>query len=172
MRPTDHAEDGLIALHLLRHAHAGDPAKWEGDDADRPLSEKGRRQAKDLGGLLAVIDEPPDLFITSPKRRSVETAEVVAKAMRNRVKVVVDDRLAAPLDAEVINSILDAAGPAYRPCLVGHDPDFSELLGELIGTYTIPMRKAALARIDFAGDDVAAGHGTLRYLLPPELVAG
>ena len=46
----------MIALHLLRHAHAGDPAKWESDDADRPLSEKGRRQAKDLGGLLALID--------------------------------------------------------------------------------------------------------------------
>ena len=162
----------MIALHLLRHGHAGDPAKWDGDDAARPLSEKGRRQAKDLGGLLAVIDEPPDLFITSPKVRSTQTAEIVAKAMRNRVKVVVDDRLGGPLQPEMLNAILDDAGPAYRPCLVGHDPDFSELLGSLIGTSAIPMRKAALARIDFPGDDVAAGKGTLRYLLPPELVPG
>jgi phosphohistidine phosphatase SixA len=162
----------MIALHLLRHAHAGDPAKWDGDDAARPLSEKGRRQAKDLGGLLAVIDEPPDLFITSPKVRSVQTAEIVAKALRNRVKVVVDERLGGPLEPETINEILEAAGAAYRPCLVGHDPDFSELLGELIGTSAIPMRKASLARIDFPGDDVAVGRGTLRYLLPPELVPG
>lgn len=162
----------MIALHLLRHAHAGDPAKWEGDDAARPLSEKGRRQAKDLGGLLAVIDEPPDLFITSPKVRSTQTAEIVAKALRNRVKVVVDDRLGGPLEPAMLNVILDDAGPAYRPCLVGHDPDFSDLLGQLIGTYPIPMRKASLARIDFPGDDVDAGKGTLRYLLPPELVTG
>ena len=162
----------MIALHLLRHAHAGDPARWEGDDAARPLSEKGRRQAKDLGGLLAVIDEPPDLFITSPKLRSVQTAEMVAKAMRNRVKVVVDERLAGALDPVTVNTILDAAGNAFRPCIVGHDPDFSELLGEFIGTAPIPMRKAALARIDFAGDDVAVGQGTLRFLLPPELVTG
>jgi phosphohistidine phosphatase SixA len=162
----------MIALHLLRHAHAGDPAKWDGDDAARPLSEKGRRQAKDLGGLLAVIDEPPDLFITSPKVRAVQTADIVAKAMRNRVKVVVDDRLAGVLDPVTVNAILDAAGNAFRPCIVGHDPDFSQLLGEFIGTAPIPMRKAALARIDFAGDDVADGQGTLRYLLPPELVAG
>lgn len=162
----------MIALHLLRHAHAGDPAKWDGDDAARPLSEKGRRQAKDLGGLLAVIDEPPDLFITSPKVRAVQTAEIVAKAMRNRVKVVVDDRLAGALDPVTVNAILDAAGNAFRPCIVGHDPDFSELLGEFIGTAPIPMRKGALARIDFAGDDVADGQGTLRYLLPPELVTG
>ncbi len=162
----------MIALHLLRHAHAGDPAKWDGDDGERPLSEKGRRQARDLGGLLAVIDEAPDLFITSPKVRAVQTAEIVAKAMRNRVKVVVDERLAGALDTVAVNAILDAAGPAYRPCLVGHDPDFSELLGEFIGTAPIPMRKAALARIDFVGDDVTLGQGTLRYLLPPELVPG
>jgi phosphohistidine phosphatase len=162
----------MIALHLLRHAHAGDPAKWDGDDAARPLSEKGRRQARDLGGLLAVIDEPPDLLITSPKVRAVQTAELLAKAMRGRVKVVEDERLAGALDPATLNAILDAAGPAYRPCIVGHDPDFSELLGEFIGTAPIPMRKAALARIDFAGDEVAAGQGTLRYLLPPELVPG
>lgn len=162
----------MIALHLLRHAHAGDPAKWEGDDAARPLSERGRRQAKDLGGLLALIDEPPDLFITSPRLRSLQTADIVAKAMRGRVKVVEDQRLAGALDPATLTAILEDAGPAYRPCLVGHDPDFSELLGELIGTYAIPMRKAALARIDFPGDEVAAGKGTLRYLLPPELVAG
>jgi len=162
----------MIALHLLRHAHAGDPAKWDGDDAARPLSEKGRRQAKDLGGLLAVIDEPPDLFITSPKVRAVQTAEIVAKAMRNRVKVVVDERLAGALDPVTVNAILDTAGNAFRPCIVGHDPDFSELLGEFIGTAPIPMRKASLARIDFVGDDVTLGQGTLRYLLPPELVPG
>jgi hypothetical protein len=34
------------------------------------------------------------------------------------------------------------------------------------------MRKASLARIDFVGDDVTLGQGTLRYLLPPELVPG
>jgi phosphohistidine phosphatase len=162
----------MIALHLLRHAHAGDPARWEGDDASRPLSEKGRRQARDLGGLLAVIDEPPDLFITSPKVRAAQTAEIVAKALRNRVTVVTDERLGGALDPALVTAIIVDAGPALRPCLVGHDPDFSELLGELVGTGPIPMRKAALARIDFAGSEVAAGRGILRYLLPPELVAG
>jgi phosphohistidine phosphatase len=162
----------MIALHLLRHAHAGDPAKWDGDDASRPLSEKGRRQAKDLGGLLAVIDEPPDLFISSPKLRAVQTAEIVAKALRNRVNLVQDERLAGALDPALLNEILVAAGPAYRPCVVGHDPDFSGLLGELIGTDSIPMRKGALARIDFAGGEIAAGRGTLRFLLPPEVVPG
>jgi len=45
-----------MELYLLRHAHAGDPAKWSGDDGDRPISAKGRGQAERLGRLLAAIE--------------------------------------------------------------------------------------------------------------------
>jgi phosphohistidine phosphatase SixA len=158
----------MIALHLLRHAHAGDPARWHGDDDVRPLSGKGRAQCEQLARLLARVDEAPDLFITSPRTRALETAEIVASALK--AEVVVDRRLAGPLDAGIVTDILLAAGPAERPCIVGHDPDFSELLGELVGAGEITMRKGALARVDFATRDVAAGLGTLRYLIPPELL--
>jgi phosphohistidine phosphatase SixA len=160
----------VTALHLLRHAHAGDPARWHGDDDVRPLSEKGHRQAEQMARLLDRVDEAPDLFITSPLARARETAEIVAGALK--VEVVVDPRLGEPLDVDILADILLAAGPAERPCIVGHDPDFSELLGELIGTGAIPMRKGALARVDFAGPLPASGRGTLRYLVPPELLAG
>ena len=160
----------MTALHLLRHAHAGDPARWHGDDDVRPLSEKGHRQAEQLARLLDRVDEAPDLFITSPLTRARETAEIVAGALK--VGVVVDPRLGEPLDVDILADILLAAGPAERPCIVGHDPDFSELLGELVGTGAIPMRKGSLARVDFAGADIAVGRGTLRYLVPPELLTG
>jgi phosphohistidine phosphatase len=157
-----------IALHLLRHSHAGDPARWRGDDDARPLSEKGRRQAEQLAKLLARTDEAPDLFITSPRVRARETAEIVAGALK--AEVVVDDRLGGPLDPDLVTDILLAAGAAERPCIVGHDPDFSELLEDLVGGAPIPMRKGAFARVDFAGPDVVAGRGTLRYLIPPEML--
>ena len=158
----------MIALHLLRHAHAGDPAKWGGDDDVRPLSERGRAQAVRLGKLLAASGDAPDLFVTSPRLRASQTADLVAKEVG--AKVVVDERLAGPLDPDVVDAVVRAAGDAKRPCLVGHDPDFSALLGELVGLDVIPMRKGTIARVDFTGEAVAAGRGTLRYLLPPELL--
>ena len=158
----------MIALHLLRHAHAGDPTRWTGDDDVRPLSPKGRQQAERLGRWLARVEEAPDLFITSPRVRAARTAEIVAEALG--VPVVVDDRLAGPLDPRTVTDVLAAAGRAERPCLVGHDPDFSELLGELLGVGAIPMRKGALARVDLPGPDVEAAHGLLRYLIPPEML--
>jgi len=158
----------VTALHLLRHAHAGDPMKWDAPDDTRPLSEKGRRQAARLGALLAALDDAPDVLITSPKVRAAETAEIVAGATGTRV--VVDDRLAGGLDLRLVEAILvDSAPDAERPCIVGHDPDFSGLLGDLLGTAPIMMRKGAIARVDVSRP-IAHGHGILRWLLPPELV--
>lgn len=158
----------MTVLFLLRHAHAGNPQRWTGDDAERPLSDRGRGQAERLGRLLAAVDDAPDQFITSPRVRAHETARIVAAAVG--APVVVDDRLAGPFDASVVEDILLAAGPAERPCLVGHDPTFSELLGELLGLPDLPMRKGAIARVDLPGRDAPAGRGVLRFLLPPELL--
>jgi phosphohistidine phosphatase len=174
MRRSDRAcswhDRRVIGLHLLRHAHAGDPERWHGDDAERPLSEKGRRQAERLGRLLAASDDAPDLFITSPKVRARETAEIVAGALK--VPVVVDRRLGGGLDLSTLSEILTAHADGERPCVVGHDPDFSELLGALLGLATVPMRKGAIARVDVSGRALVAGRGQLRYLLPPEVVPG
>lgn len=160
----------MIAVHLLRHAHAGDPERWTDDDSLRPLSEKGRRQCERLGRLLAGLDEAPDLFITSPKVRAAQTAELVAEALA--APVVVDKRLGAAFDIAVLEDILLAHADAERPCLVGHDPDFSEVLGDLVGAAMVPMRKGAIARVDVQTRDLAPGRGVLRYLLPPDVVAG
>ena len=67
-----------MELYLLRHAHAGDPADWDGPDDARPLSEKGERQADRLGRYLARLGFAPDAIITSPKVRAARTAEIVA----------------------------------------------------------------------------------------------
>jgi len=158
----------VTTLYLLRHAHAGDAEAWSGDDDLRPLSEKGRRQASRLGVALARWSEAPDLLITSPRVRARETAELVGAALR--ADVVEDQRLARPLDAHAAADIV-AAHPATRPCLVGHDPDLSSLLGELIGVGDVPMRKGALARVDF-DDGIRPARGSIRLLLPPEILTG
>ena len=155
-----------IELGILRHADAGDPYAWQGDDVDRPLSKKGRRQAERLGTYLASIGYVPDVFITSPKVRARETAELVADALGTTVAI--DDRLAIGFGIGELGAILSAAGMPSRPVIVGHDPEFSALLSDLCGGVDIPMRKGAFARVDL--DIVAEGGGTLRWLVPPDLL--
>lgn len=157
-----------IQLHLLRHAHAGDPMKWNGPDDARPLSEKGRLQAERLGLFLANAGFQPDAIISSPMLRALETARLVATPLEMLVRV--DQALAGPLSLESVEALLSAAGDPIRPVLVGHDPDFSELAAALAGVAELPVRKGALVRIDLVRP-IKAGEGLLRWLLPPELLA-
>jgi phosphohistidine phosphatase SixA len=63
---------------LVRHAFAGDSSDWVGDDALRPLDERGRRQAAGLVELLA--DHEIDRIVSSPYLRCVQTVEPLARA--------------------------------------------------------------------------------------------
>jgi phosphohistidine phosphatase len=157
-----------IELHLLRHAHAGEPAGWTGSDDDRPLSAKGEGQAQRLGRFLAELAFEPDAIITSPKVRAARTAEIVAAALGREVRQ--DDRLAGGFDLVTIEAMLFDAGEPVKPVLVGHDPDFSELVATLCATANVPMRKGAFARID-ASRPLSPGAGTLRWLVSPDLLA-
>lgn len=153
-----------MILHLLRHADAGDPEAWQGPDAARPLSDKGRKQSKRLGEHLARIEFPAEAFITSPKLRAAETAEIVAAHLK--AKVTVDARLAGPFEIEDLEAILRDAGDHERAVVVGHDPDFSEVLSGMCASQ-LTMRKGALARIEIERP-LRAGAGELRWLIPPD----
>lgn len=155
----------ILRLHLLRHADATH-RDWTGPDAERPLTEKGRRQAERLGRHLASVGFTADAILSSPLVRARETAEIVASALGGEVRI--EDRLASGVTPAAVEAIVADAGRPGRVVLVGHDPDFSELVQELTDARA-PMKKGALARIDLPGP-VAAGTGVLRWLLPPDLV--
>lgn len=156
-----------IQLCLLRHAHAGDPMKWHGEDDVRPLTEKGRAQSERLGRLLASSGFHPDEILSSPKTRALETATLVAAALGLEVKIA--DDLGRPLDLSTLDRLLHSAGDPARPLLVGHDPDFSTLASELAGVAYLPIRKAAIIRIDVVRP-LLAGQGTIRWLVTPDLL--
>ena len=157
-----------MELHLLRHAHAGDPDAWGGPDAARPLSPRGREQAEALAAHLASIGFMTDVILTSPKVRARETADIVADRFGWTVEI--EERLVGgEADVDTIEAILSDAGNPDRALLVGHDPEFSDILADLIGTDTVPMRKGAMARIE-VDRPVEPGGGTLRWLLPPDAV--
>jgi len=157
----------MTQLYLLRHADAGDPVAWDGPDDRRPLSDKGQKQADRLGRFLAAMGFRPDALLSSPKPRAEQTAAIVGRHLD--IPVTVDDRLGDALGLVELEGILRAAGDPDRAVIVGHDPDFTDLVDALCATSRVPMRKGALARID-VGRPLEPGDGTLRWLVPPDLL--
>ena len=159
-----------LALYFVRHADAGVPLTWMGDDAGRPLSKKGRRQARRLGRHLDALGVNVDLLLTSPKVRAADTATLVGKAIG--AKATIDPALASGFDAAELRAVITAADAAVSSVMfVGHDPDLSDLLSWLVGAH-VGLRNGALARVDLATRAITPGDVDLRWLLAPDALGG
>jgi 8-oxo-(d)GTP phosphatase len=116
---------GPPLLLVVRHASAGDRDTWEGDDAERPLDDEGRRQAEELVRTLdpyAVTQ-----ILSSPFVRCVQTVEPLARA--RGLEVETTDVLADGAGTDGVRRLLEelAGSPAV---LCGHGGEIEELFGK------------------------------------------
>ncbi|HEV3378538.1 MAG TPA: histidine phosphatase family protein [Thermoleophilaceae bacterium] len=124
-------------LWLLRHGDAEDGSP----DSERPLTDKGRQQARAAGAALKALGLEVDACLTSPKVRAVETARLACEPLG--VEPQLEPKLSGgPFDAEAL-----AAGLGDEVLLVGHDPDFSMAVHSLTGAQ-VRMKKGGLAGIE------------------------
>lgn|SRR5512134_169976 len=125
-------------IWLLRH---GDAEAGEGKpDAERELTDKGRRQARDAGKALAALGVKLDCCLSSPKVRSRDSAGLACEALG--VEVELDDRLAGG-DFDP----LELAAGRGEVMLVGHEPDFSGAIALVTGS-RVKMKKGGIAALD------------------------
>jgi phosphohistidine phosphatase len=158
-----------MKLYFLRHGLAGDRGEWQGDDAKRPLTTEGKDKMKRAAVMIRKLGIKPDLIITSPLVRALQTAEVVAKELDLKDALLTDARLSPGFDVLKLIDVIRAHPKANAIIFVGHEPDFSATVGKLIGGGTIEFKKGALALVELP--DPAKLKGTLAWLLPPRILA-
>jgi len=125
-------------LWLLRHGDAQDGSP----DAERPLTDKGRAQARAAGAALKALGVTIDACLTSPRVRALDTARIACEQLGD-VEPQLEPKLAGgPFDPEAL-----AAGLGDEVLLVGHDPDFSMAVHSLTGAQ-VRLRKGGLAGIE------------------------
>jgi phosphohistidine phosphatase len=125
-------------IWLLRHGDAADGSP----DTERPLTDKGRRQATAAGAALKALGVEIDACLTSPKVRAADTASIVCEQL-DGVEPELEPKLAGgPFDPQAL-----AAGLGDDVLLVGHDPDFSMAVHSLTGAQ-VRMKKGGLAAIE------------------------
>ena len=139
---------------LLRHGTAVEHGTAGLDDADRPLIAVGEREARNAGRALRALDVRPDRVVTSPLVRARQTAQLAAAELG--VTSYEDDALRPGFGQHALDGLF-ARHEGDCLVLVGHDPDFSEILRDLAGA-NVAMAKGGVARIDLPS-------GELRWLL-------
>jgi phosphohistidine phosphatase len=142
-------------LWLLRHGEAVPHAQ---DDDARPLTERGRQQSRAAGRALATLDVAIHACLTSPKVRARETAVLACAELG--IEPVEHVPLRAGFDADDARSLL-AGEPDQRVLVVGHEPDFSQVVHDLTGC-RIQLKKGGVAGVRMDGGD-----GELIVLLRP-----
>jgi phosphohistidine phosphatase len=162
-----------MLLLLNRHANAGerDPAQWP-DDTQRPLTDKGRKVQRDVGRFLRKRDLAPQLVLTSPWLRAVQTAEILVEASRGTQPPVPCDPLATDPDLIRLADHLGQQPPDAIVAMVGHSPWMEELAAILlagsVSTLRMDFPKSGVMGIDL--DELAPGAGELRFFLRPKMV--
>lgn len=155
-------------LYLLRHGIAYERDEWHGtNDELRPLTDKGieamQAEAKYLKSLKIEIDS----MITSPLVRAHQTAKIVADALG--LKLDESPLLKPGFDIDALAKLLKQYAASKQIMVVGHQPDFSNVVRSLIGGGgSIEIRKGGLVRVDLAQSDPPRGE--LVWLLTPSLL--
>jgi phosphohistidine phosphatase len=157
-------------LWLLRHADA-EPHGTRPNDAERQLTERGRRQADVAGLALARMEVSFGAILASPKARARETAELALARMDDsqRELLKLHPLLAGGVKARDALDLLDGVEGSGPSLLVGHEPDLSGIVGELTGA-RVDLKKGGLAMVR-----LGAGGAELVLLLRPAelaLIAG
>lgn len=112
-------------LILFRHAKAEARAE-SGEDIDRSLSDRGRRDAAAMARLLARMGLIPDLALVSPSSRTQETWTLAAPAFPTTRLKIVDQLYNAECD-EIDEAVRAAAPDAGTVMVVAHNPGLQEL---------------------------------------------
>lgn len=159
-----------MLVYFLRHGKAIARAAWEGDDGLRPLTEGGEASIVRESRAMTRFDPQPDVVVTSPLLRARRTAEIVAATLGMRTRLVEDVRLAHGFNARRLAAILAGHSPDAAVMVVGHEPELSAAVAELVGGGRIVLEKGGLACVHVPGPSLDGGE--LEWLLtPPQLEA-
>jgi phosphohistidine phosphatase len=164
--------DGSRQLVVVRHSKT---EPYATTDHARTLTDRGKRDARNLGRWLDETDTTPEVLLVSSAARAQQTAEFISAQLDTEPEVVVVDELygASPDEVlEICREHLDAS--VSRAAVVGHNPTMAGLVDVLIASDTdedlghFPTSAAAVVEIADDWDDLDEGSGSLMTIYRPK----
>jgi len=158
-------------LFLLRHGLAVERDEFDfARDEFRPLTPKGKKQLSHVAAAMRALELDFELVLSSPLVRARQTAEIIAAELKLQKRLVFTDELKPGGDAKkLVQKIAGLKKVPENVLLVGHEPDFSELISLLVtGSHGggFALKKGGLAKLEI--EKLRAGKcAILAWLLTP-----
>lgn len=154
-----------MELYLLRHGIAEDHAP-SGRDADRRLTEDGKKKLRKVLARAQKAGAAPTLILSSPLTRAMETAEIAARELAYNSEIVRTAALTPDSSPADVWAEIRAHRDEPAILLAGHEPLFSSVVAAVLGSARamVEFKKGALVRIDFSTIG-AEPRGVLQWML-------
>ena len=156
---------------LVRHAIAEerqDFAKTEKPDSERPLTREGREKMRRVARAAAAIVPDLDVIASSPFKRAMQTARILAAAYTD-VEIVRVKSIEPGGDHDATIAWLQERSNLRCVAVVGHEPSLGELLTKLSlsnGPIIHSFKKGGMALVSFHGKP-AAGEAKIEWIISP-----
>jgi phosphohistidine phosphatase len=158
-----------MIVYFLRHASAGESFDDPKKDEKRPLDEEGILQSRYVGRALEAMDVTVEQVLTSPLKRAVQTASLVANEIGFEGKLVSSPELRPEATYDQFRQLLQRYSGNETVMVVGHNPSLTEFLGRSICpracTAGIEFKKGAIAKVE-----TRTRSGLLHWLITPKAV--
>jgi len=151
---------------LLRHGIAEDRSE-DKPDADRKLTEAGKRRMKKIAKSLAKLFPEAEALYSSPLVRAVETAEAVEKAYGGEIRTETTELLEPGADVGDFRRLL-ADTKAEFAIFVGHEPNLTEIMLDL--TSMRSHNEIELKKGGCYGLRIENSSARLEWMLPPKIL--
>ena len=158
-------------LYLIRHAKSS----WKHPalaDFDRPLNKRGKRDAPFMGKRLKKYASRPDLMVSSPAKRALKTAGIMAKELGFPVtKIVTDASIYAAGVSDLLDVIHNIDDAFHRVMMYGHNPGLTRLAEHLTHRRVENIPTCGIFCIDFDIDswrEVPEGGGRVVFFDYPK----
>ena len=149
-----------MRLYFLRHGRADWP-DWKKPDDERPLTELGKKEMRQVAKFLNRLKVQPDLIVTSPLPRASQTAKIAAEQLKTKLRK--DEALEPGFGMSELRTVLKRHSSKIL-MLVGHEPDFTSVISELTDA-CLKLSKGGVALVDI---DPESEEGKLLWLFPPK----
>ncbi len=160
-------------LWLIRHAKSS----WSHTDLadhDRPLGERGLRDAPRMGRLLKDRGLLPDALVSSTAVRALSTARLIAHELNYPLTDIhLDARIYEATESRLLVVVRELDPAWEQVCMFGHNPGFTYLSNEFKGEYIDNVPTCGIVHIQMdvkSWKEVAPGSGTIRHFFYPKML--